>query len=107
MMPGIGPAAAAFEEFLRGPGADDLLAADPRYAGLLRRLGWMLGADPKLLPPSHWSPPPPGPLDPADLRPAPRGYPRTLRVNQSAFEMLAAQLRAATEPAPDPAAKCA
>ena len=105
MMPGIGPAAAAFEEFLRGPGADDLLAADPRYAGLLHRLGWMLGVNPDLLPPPLLPEPPPGPLAPTDLRPAPPGYPRTLRVNQLAYEMLEARQRADAERALDLAAK--
>jgi len=108
MMPGIDQAAAAFDAFLRGPGADDLLAADPRYAGLLFRLGRMLGVAEDLLPPPHWPEPPTEPLDPAALRPAPRGYLRTVRVNQLGYQLLAARPRAAAEPpAPDLAEKCA
>jgi len=105
-MPGIDQAAAAFDAFLRGPGADDLLAADPRYAGLLFRLGRMLGVAEDLLPPPHWPEPPTEPLDPAEMRPAPRGYLRTDRVNQLGYELLETRLRPAAEAhAPDLAEK--
>ena len=116
MMPGIDAAAEAFDAFLRTSGPDDLLEADPRYAGLLARLGRMLGMDPDLLPPPHWPEPPTGPDDPNELRPAPRGYPRSGRVNQLGYALLealrrppaerpAAERPAAERPAPDPAFK--
>ena len=105
MLPNLHTAADAFEQFLLGPGPDRLMAADPRYAGLLHRLGWMLGVNPDLLPPPLLPEPPPGPLAPTDLRPAPPGYPRTLRVNQLAYEMLEARQRADAERALDLAAK--
>ena len=94
MMPNLDPAVEAFEQFLLGTRPDDLLDADPRFAGLLRRLGWMLGVNPDLLPPAHWPDPPTEPLHPDELRPAPRGFARCLRVNQMAYEMLEARLRA-------------
>ena len=103
MMPGIDQAAAAFDAFLRTSGPDELLGADPRYAGLLFRLGRMLGVAPDLLPPPHWPDPPTEPLDPAELRPAPSGYLRTDRVNQLGYELLQARQRAAADPPPDPA----
>ena len=102
MMGNLAPAAQAFEQFLQGTDPDDLLDADPRFAGLLRRLGWMLGVNPDLLPPSHRPDPIMGPLDPGDLRPAPRGFARSVRVNQLGYERLEARLCAAAEPpAPD------
>ena len=101
MMPGIDAAAAAFDAFLRGSGADDLLEADPRYAGLLFRLGRMLGVTEDLLPPPHWPEPPTGP---DDLRPAPRGDLRRARVNQPGYALVEARLRPAAEAhPPDPA----
>ncbi|MDE2007760.1 MAG: hypothetical protein KGI51_14415 [Rhodospirillales bacterium] len=103
MMPGIDAAAEAFDAFLRTSGPDDLLEADPRYAGLLFRLGRMLGVAEDLLPPPHWPEPPAGP---EDLRPAPRGDLRRARVNEPGYALVEARLRPATErPAPDPACK--
>ena len=102
LLPNLHPVAAAYEEFLHGLGTEKLLAADPRFAALLRRLGWMLGVNLDLLVPASWEPPPPGPLDPAALRPAPPGYPRTMRVNQCAYDLLEAR-RLGHEPPPDPA----
>ena len=96
------PAAEAFAAFLRGPDSDDLLDADPRFAPLLRRLGFMLGVNPDLLPPSHAPDPPAETLHPGDLRPAPRGFARSLRVNQATYEALEAELRDDPDPfAPD------
>jgi len=45
---------AQLEEMLRDPATQERLAADPRLGRLLRPLGWMLGVDRALLPPSRW-----------------------------------------------------
>jgi len=42
------------EELLRDPATQERLAADPRLGRILRPLGWMLGVDRALLPPSRW-----------------------------------------------------
>jgi len=47
---------AQLEEMLRDPATQERLAADPRLGRLLRPLGWMLGVDRALLPPSRWRP---------------------------------------------------
>jgi len=44
------------EEMLRDPAMAERLAADPRLGRLLRPLGWMLGVERTLLPPSGWRP---------------------------------------------------
>ena len=45
---------AELEDLLRDPATQDMLAADPRLGRILRPLGWMLGVDRALLPPSRW-----------------------------------------------------
>ena len=45
---------ARLEEMLRDPAMTELLAADPRLGRILRPLGWMLGVERALLPPSRW-----------------------------------------------------
>ena len=45
---------AQLEDLLRDPATQDRLAADPRLGRILRPLGWMLGVDRALLPPSRW-----------------------------------------------------
>jgi len=45
---------AQLEELLRDPAMAERLAADPRLGRILRPLGWMLGVDRALLPPSGW-----------------------------------------------------
>ena len=67
----------------------------------------MLGVAEDLLPPTHLPEPATEPLDPAALRPAPRGCLRSVRVNQLGYELLEARLRAAVEPPPEPALKYA
>jgi len=47
---------AQLEELLRDPATRERLAADPRLGRLLRPLGWMLGVERALLPPSRWRP---------------------------------------------------
>ena len=47
---------AHLEDLLRDPTTQERLAADPRLGRLLRPLGWMLGVDRALLPPSRWRP---------------------------------------------------
>jgi len=42
------------EELLRDPATRERLAADPRLGRILRPLGWMLGVERALLPPSGW-----------------------------------------------------
>jgi len=42
------------EEMLRDPATQARLAADPRLGRILRPLGWMLGVERALLPPSGW-----------------------------------------------------
>ena len=42
------------EEMLRDPAMAERLAADPRLGRILRPLGWMLGVERALLPPSGW-----------------------------------------------------
>ena len=53
-LPRLVPQAAAgrarLEDLLRDPALQDMLAADPRLATILRPLGWMLGVDRALLP---------------------------------------------------------
>jgi len=45
---------AQLEDLLRDPATQDMLAADPRLGRILRPLGWMLGVERALLPPSRW-----------------------------------------------------
>ena len=45
---------AQLEELLRDPATQAMLAADPRLGRILRPLGWMLGVERALLPPSGW-----------------------------------------------------
>jgi len=45
---------AQLEDLLRDPAMAEKLAADPRLGRILRPLGWMLGVDRALLPPSRW-----------------------------------------------------
>ena len=45
---------AHLEEMLADPATQAQLAADPRLGRLLRPLGWMLGVERALLPPSRW-----------------------------------------------------
>ena len=45
---------AQLEDLLRDPAMAERLAADPRLGRLLRPLGWMLGVERALLPPSRW-----------------------------------------------------
>jgi len=45
---------ARLEELLRDPATQERLAADPRLGRILRPLGWMLGVERALLPPSRW-----------------------------------------------------
>ncbi|OYV64287.1 MAG: hypothetical protein B7X09_05970 [Acidiphilium sp. 21-66-27] len=45
---------AQLEALLRDPATQERLAADPRLGRILRPLGWMLGVDRALLPPSGW-----------------------------------------------------
>jgi len=45
---------AQLEDLLRDPAMAERLAADPRLGRILRPLGWMLGVDRALLPPSRW-----------------------------------------------------
>jgi len=57
-LPRLVPQAAAeqarLEDLLRDPATQDMVAADPRLGRILRSLGWMLGVDRALLPPSGW-----------------------------------------------------
>jgi len=45
---------AQLEALLHDPATQAMLAADPRLGRILRPLGWMLGVDRALLPPSRW-----------------------------------------------------
>ena len=45
---------AQLEDLLRDPAMAERLAADPRLGRILRPLGWMLGVERALLPPSRW-----------------------------------------------------
>lgn len=53
LVPQAAAGRAQLEELLRDPAMQDMLAADPRVGPLLRPLGWMLGVDRALLPPSR------------------------------------------------------
>ena len=104
MMPGLREITDRLEQWLCDPALDDLLIADPRFIRTVRALGRMLGVNPDLLPPPPYRAGPPAPApdpathDPADLRPAPRGYPHHWRVNQQGFAVLMAERRAAWAP---------
>jgi len=54
LVPQVAAERAQLEEMLRDPAMAERLAADPRLGRSLLPLGWMLGVDRALLPPSGW-----------------------------------------------------
>ncbi len=54
LLPHLAAERAQLEATLRDPAMIERLAADPRLGRILRPLGWMLGVERALLPPSRW-----------------------------------------------------
>ena len=54
LLPHLAAERAQLEATLRDPAMTERLAADPRLGRILRPLGWMLGVERAVLPPSRW-----------------------------------------------------